>query len=88
MAKKSAPKRWDAVGWGFWLIVFCIAIGPCLYLAWKITYEGTNSSVRIAIGAVSAAVGAGVVSWLVNTVLQYRDNRRRKQERKKAKKGK
>ena len=85
MSKKTSFE-FDAAGWLFWAIVLVLLLGPCLYGAWKITYSGTSWPIRIGIGSVSAAVGAGFVSWAVNAVLQRRLKKQRLSERKKKRK--
>ena len=84
MAKK-ASFEFDAAGWLFWTILLVVFLAPCLWMAWQITYEGTSALVRIGMGAVSAAVAAGFVSWVVNTLVQRYRKKKRLAKRKKAK---
>ena len=87
MAKKDSFE-FDAAGWLFWLIVFVALIGPAIYGCSKIVYARTSAVVPIGMGVVGAAVGAGVVSWAVNAVVQRRRKKKRLAERKKSKKRK
>lgn len=88
MAKQKSSFEFDAAGWLFWTFLFLVLVGPCLWLAWRITYDTANVLVRIGMGVVSAAVGSGVLSSAVNWVLQRRRKKQRLVERKKAKKRK
>lgn len=87
MAKKGSFE-FDAAGWLFWIIVFAAFIGPAIYGCSKIVYSRTSVVVPIGMGVVGAAVGAGVVSWAVNAVIQRRRKKKRLAERKKGKKRK
>jgi ABC-type uncharacterized transport system permease subunit len=85
---KSAWWNIDAAGWVFWLIVFVVLAGPCIYGAWHIVYPDTPRAIPIVTGMVLAAVGAGVVSWAVNSVIQRQRKKQRIARRKKAQKQK
>jgi len=87
LAKKGSFE-FDAAGWLFWIIVFAAFIGPAIYGCSKIVYSRTSVVVPIGMGVVGAAVGAGVVSWAVNAVIQRRRKKKRLAERKKGKKRK
>lgn len=92
MVKKSSLKL-EGVGWKFWSASFLVLLGPSLYLGWLIRYEDVSSLVPGLVGIMVAALGAGVVSWIVNSALHSRHARARKAERKqnkskKKKKGK
>jgi hypothetical protein len=78
----------DTAGWLFWIIVLVILAGPCIWAARLFIYETSSILYRIGAGLVLAAVGAGVVSWAVNAVLQWRQKKQRIARRKKAKKQK
>ena len=86
------PKSWslsslfDTAGWLFWLFIFLLLLWPGIFLASKIIYAIYGRWYPIVMGAVLAAVGAGVVSWAVNSVLQRRQKKLRSQARKKARK--
>ena len=90
MAKKSAKTqrkpRFDAAGWLFWAVVFFVLVGPAIYGASRITAKDAMWLVPVAMGVVSAALGAGFVSWAVNGVIQRRVRKRRLAERKRSKK--
>jgi len=83
--RNKNAERFEAAGWRFWLVVFVLLAGPCVYLAWTVTEDDTFAPMRVSAGAVLAALGAGVVSWAVNSVLQRRARKRRAAQRKKAK---
>lgn len=85
---KSAWWNIDAAGWVFWLIVFVLLSGPGIYAAWRIVYPETSRLVPIVVGMILAAVGAGVVSWAVNAVIQRQHKKLRIARRKKARKQK
>jgi len=85
---KSAWWKIDAAGWVFWLIVFIVLAGPCVYGAWHVVYPDTPRPVPVVTGMVLAAVGAGVVSWAVNSVIQRQRKKQRIARRKKAQKQK
>lgn len=78
----------DAAGWPFWIVVFLIAVGPCLYGSWHLVYDEVSRVLPVSMGLIFAALIAGFLSWAVNTVLQKRVKKRRHSERKKAKKQK
>lgn len=75
-------------GWLFWSIVFFVVVGPFMYITWKFTNDDTFIVMRVGVGIMAAAVGAGFVSWAVNSVFQWYYKRQRRVERKKTKKQK
>ena len=85
---KERCLKFDAAGWLFWLIVFIVLVGPCIYGTWKVVYSTAPRTVPIIVGLVLAAVGAGVVSWAVNAVIQHRQKKQRIARRKKVRKQK
>lgn len=63
----------DAVGWGFWLIACAALYGPAWYLAYQSVYESDRDGfVPWVIALTLAAVGAGLLSFAVNTTLRKR----------------
>ena len=82
--KKSEKKKGiEAVGWGFWLICFAIFFGPSLYLGYTISYDDRKGGVLPwVIGFSLAALGAGLLSFMVNFIIQKRIESRRKRARK------
>jgi len=78
----------DAVGWIFWLIVFAVLLGPGIWVSWKVVYRSVSPLYPVGMGAVSAALGSGLVSWAVNAVIQTRQKKRRIAEKKKARRKK
>jgi hypothetical protein len=87
LAKKSS-QRFESVGWIFWSVWFFVLLGPGLYGAWKLTNDDAHIFLRLGGGGCGAALGAGLIAWTVNSLLQWRVKRQRQTERKKAKKGK
>ena len=67
----------DAVGWGFWVIVFIIVVGPCIYGLLQIGDQGVEPLVLVVFGTLAAAIVAGLFSWLANFLLQARAARMR-----------
>ena len=80
--------KFDAAGWLFWLVVFFVLVGPCVYGTWQVVYSTVSRTVPIVTGLVLAAVGAGLVSWAVNAVIQHRQKKQRIARRKKVRKQK
>lgn len=76
----------DSVGWVFLLIVFAILLVPAIYLSWHVVRENQEWPIPVGMGVLFALFAAGIVAWIVNTVLQVRAKRRHAQTRKKAKK--
>ncbi len=85
MAKKKKNTRLDAAGWTFWLIAFGVLLGPAVWALWVVKTEEAAWFFPLAMGTVLAALGAGVVTWAVNTVIQGRLKKQRLIERKKKK---
>ena len=73
----------EAVGWGFWLICFAIFFGPSLYLGYTISYDDRKGGVLPwVIGFSLAAFAAGLLSFMVNFIIQKWMVSRRKRDRK------
>ncbi|HOD50058.1 MAG TPA: hypothetical protein PLM14_08285 [Candidatus Hydrogenedentes bacterium] len=85
MAKKKADSI-EYIGWTFWFVVFVLIAIPAIYVSFQLVTERTTFLVPISMGGISAAVGAGLLSWAVNVVVQYRVKKRQLAARKKAKK--
>jgi len=85
---KDEGWKFDAAGWVFWLVVFVLLAGPCVFGTWKIVYSTASRTIPIVTGLVVAAVGAGFISWAVNAVVQRRQKKQRIARRKKARKQK
>jgi hypothetical protein len=82
---KATPKpalRLDAAGWGFWLVMFCLLIGPLAYGGWKLGMVEQNALQYGLLVFVAAAIGAGVIAWLTNLALQALAEHRRKKAKK------
>ena len=82
--KKAVEKKGiEFAGWGFWLICFTIFAGPSWYLGYTISYSDRKGGVLPwVIGFSLAAFGAGLISFVVNFVIQKRIESRRKRDRK------
>lgn len=80
MAKASQQTsiRWEAAGWGFWSLLFLIMLGPAIYFTFQISYEQTSAFVAVIVGFSIAAFIAGVVTFVVNAILQSRAERIRR----------
>lgn len=85
---KNIWRNFDAAGWLFWTILFVVLIAPGTYLAFKFTDKRALLALRIGSGVIVAAIGAGVISWAVNAIVQHLGKKRRLAERKLAKKRK
>ena len=84
-----AAKKTDAfeyAGWKFWCVVFVLIAIPAIYASFQLVREDTTFLVPVSMGGITAAIGAGLVSWAINSVLQYRAKRRQLTVRKKARK--
>ena len=81
--KSEEKKGIEAVGWGFWLICFAVLFGPCYYLGYTISYSARKGGVLPwVIGFSLAAFGAGLLSFVLNFIVQKRIESRRKRGRK------
>ena len=85
MAAKKAD-AFEYVGWKFWGVIFVLIAIPAIYGSFQLVREDTTFLVPVSMGGITAAIGAGLVSWATNSVLQYRAKRRQRTVRKKAKK--
>lgn len=78
-------KNPDVVGWLLWAILTIVLIPPSILLYHWITYDATTSQwTRFVAGLFTAAIGAGVLSWL-GTEIWFRIHRRHYAARRKAK---
>ena len=77
MAKKKSAPRFDAAGWWFWLAVFAVVLGPCIYLIYSIKLSRTGWMAVIGFGAMLAALLSGVLTWAINEVVQRRAAKQR-----------
>ena len=82
MGGKKIEERFSSAGWVFWCVAFFVFIGPSIYIARKITYEDTPWVGIVGTGAVIGATAAALVTWAVNTALQYNAKRRRLSDKK------
>ena len=92
MAKKRRKKRKqkaekkkgiEAIGWGFWLICFTVLYGPCTYIGYIYSYSDRKGGLLPwLIGFALAALGAGLLSLVLNFIVQKRIELQRKRARK------
>lgn len=69
----DSPQEPSYVGWGFWLIAFAVLAGPCVYAFYLIAYEDRRGTLLPwVLGGSAAALIAGVLSSLVNTLLDWK----------------
>jgi hypothetical protein len=87
-AVRAIRKELLEAGWEFWVVSFVATLGPCLFLALRITNESAKRLAPISFGFIMAAFGAGLFSWAANTVIQRRAEQNRKREKKQARKQK
>ena len=81
--KAEEKKGIEAAGWGFWMICFVILFGPCTYLGYIYSYNDRKGGLLPwVIGLALAALGAGLLSLMVNFIIQKRIESRRKRGRK------
>ncbi len=87
-AVRAIKKELLEAGWEFWVVSFVAMLGPCLFLALRITNESAKRLAPISFGFIMAAFGAGLFSWAANTVIQRRAEQSRKREKKQTRKRK
>lgn len=81
--KKEKSKGIEEVGWGFWLICFTVLYGPCWYIAREYSYSDRKVGLfPLVVGFVLAAFGAGLLSFVLNFLVQKRRESVRKRVRK------
>ncbi len=90
MAKPAAPHRKPRTtldlfaGWGFWLFVFAVLYVPSWFWLSRNAYNDTKTGIFPWTGAlVLAALGAGIVTWAVNTALRWWSRRAQRAARRK-----
>jgi hypothetical protein len=92
MAKKNAAPtptpRFEAVGWTFFLVLTLVLSAPFIFLAWVISYENTEWYLRVGIGLTFAGFAAAILTWIINSALQYRVERIKQSQRQRSKKRK
>lgn len=72
-AQREKPKhRKDLfAGWGFWLVVFVTLYVPSWFWVSRNAYNDQKSGIFPWSAAfIMAALGAGIISWLVNAALR------------------
>lgn len=85
---RMVTKELLEAGWEFWIFSFVAALGPCLFFGLRVTRESAPRLAPISFGLIAAALGAGVLSWAANSVIQRRAERNRKREKKQNRKRK
>lgn len=84
---KQEQQETYGVGWVFFVVCFVILVAPSVYLAWVFTMEDKQGGLfPYVVGFVIAGLGAGVLSWAVNSVWYWVLTKRLKAKRKKPKK--
>ena len=69
-------RRVEAVGWGFFLTVAAVLVGPLIYFFFQIVEVEENPMAPFGLSVLSAMLAAGLLAWLTNTVLQWFHSRR------------
>lgn len=87
-SKNAVPATLDSVGWRFWSTCFILFLAPGIYLSWQLAYEEVSPGALILFGIIFAALVAGFMAVIVNTILGTRAEKKRKVEKKQAKKQK
>lgn len=82
---KKAEHRFVA-GWLFWGIVFFLLSPISIFWCWRIVEPEESRVIPVSMGFLLAALGAGIIAWAANAALQWVQERRRLEARKKAKK--
>ncbi len=87
---KQTKRKWtlDAAGWPFWFFLFVVFGAVFIFAGLKLRDKDTALYSILGLSAVLAATSAAIVSWIVNSILQYVAKRRRIAERKAAKRTK
>jgi ABC-type Co2+ transport system permease subunit len=80
-ASKTEP-RFASVGWGTWAVLTLLAIWPGILLVDPVISDTANAAIPIVTGVCLAAIAAGVVTAILNSVLQRRAERLRRSTRK------
>ena len=71
--KKEKSKGIQEVGWGFWLICFVVFYGPSWYIAREFSYDDRKVGLfPMIVGFAIAAFGAGLLSFVLNFIIQKR----------------
>jgi len=76
----SSDNRWDSVGWGFFGAMLVLWSFPSIYFVFSITSDSLTKGTRAGTGIVLAFFAASFTSWLVNSMLNYRAERRESRE--------
>jgi hypothetical protein len=85
---RAIKKELLEAGWEFWIVCFVAALGPCLFLGFRMARESSPRLAPISFGFIAAAFGAGFVTWAANSVIQRRAEQERKREKKRKRKQK
>jgi len=79
----APPARRESVGWGFWLVCFAVFYVPALFVSRQSVYESDRETfVPYVIAFALAALGAGVLSYIVNLYYRMRTDADKKAARK------
>jgi protein-S-isoprenylcysteine O-methyltransferase Ste14 len=82
--KKAAAREPFVAGWTFWLIVFVVLLVPTVVGARMIKSTDATLGQSLGVGAVLAALGAGIVAWATNAMLGIVRKRRHAAKEKKS----
>lgn len=83
--KKEDQSETYGVGWVFYVICVLFLTGPSIYFVWFRTFEDSRGMFPVIMGVALAGVGAGVVTWAVNSIWYLIASRRYNAKRKKSK---
>ena len=73
-------------GWMFWGIVFLLVSPVSIYFCFRVVDPQESPVIPVGMGFLLGALGAGIIAWAVNAALQWFQQRRKIEARKKAKK--
>ncbi len=77
-------KRLEELGWNFWILVFFVTVGPCVYYSKSLSYSEVPFIIWSMQGALIAGIITSVFVWIANAVLQRRLEAQHKLEQKKS----
>lgn len=70
------PPEPSLVGWKFFAGAFVLMLGPCVYTIYRAAYDDMRGTILPwVVGASAAAILAGVLAVVVNTVIEWRASR-------------
>lgn len=72
MTNRAKRPRWESAGWGVFLGLFALLAVPCLYAAHQLRAPDSPPLAAYLGGVIVAALAAGIVTVIVNSILQSR----------------